>query len=187
MIILRQKIFFDYSKYTKEEANKIKAERHKTAELLNEERKIAKQKFDSKQKLAKTHFTPMTSDAPEEAAKLINKRDKMIGDAMKSRNEAYEDALKRSEARRKAIEDKINKPKENKTKNATSPNTNKVQGKVGGFIKKAWNGENLTGNKTGNRAAIIGVPILATGATIYGISRARKKKKEEKRKKRKEL
>ncbi len=51
--------------------------------------------------------------------------------------------------------------------------------KVGDFAKKAWNGENLTGNKTGNRAAIIGAGALATAGTAALINKKRNEKKEE--------
>lgn len=53
--------------------------------------------------------------------------------------------------------------------------------KVGNFAKDAWNGNNLTGNKTGNRAAIIGAGAVATLGTAALINNKRKEKEERER------
>jgi hypothetical protein len=180
MIILRQKIFFDYSKYTPEEEAIVRAKRKETAKYLLEQRKKANDTLKKEQSIYKANFTPMSSDTPQDAAEIISRRNKLNSQALNKRNETYDRLLqyskqrqeltdqgidlKRNGSRAKTIADKIN---ENKQLSGT------------GFIKRAWNGEVGLG-KTGNRAAMIGIPIIAATGTALAL---RKKKKEEQEKK----
>jgi len=91
---------------------------------------------------------------------------------------AINKAKEKAEKARKQIIESGSQPQPNSnpnlTTNKTQTATNRVQGKTGGFIKKAWNGEIGMG-KTGNRAAMIGIPILAAGGTALALRKKNKK------------
>lgn len=177
MIILRQKIFFDYSKYTKEEAAKIKEGRDILAAELKAKRGVSQAVYEGSKSGINDVYEPFIKSETDKR-KRVNlelSKEKELKEAMQKRNADYEKLLKESAKEKSKITSKY----QNKIKNSQPVQqvANNTKQKTSGFIKKAWNGEVGKLGKTGNRALMIGVPTLSVaGGTALALRKKNNKK-----------
>lgn len=195
MILLRQKIFFNYSGYSPEEIAKIKAERHEQAVRLMEARRQAQTRLKNSNDFSKSKMETniqklgdlgLGNRATGEARQsYIEQHQSNVNRNYQARNEAYDEALKNS-AKFRAKLDKKYKRTMPVTNN---PNNNPYNTSVLGNTYKNKNANTNTTTKTttqpqqkqgiglGGKLAI-GAGVAATGYGAYRLIKARRQKQQ---------
>lgn len=145
MIILRQKIFVNYSGYRPEDIEKIKAARSKQAERLIELRKQAMTRMNNSNALSKgiaeneldkiKDLNLGNRNANQVGKSILENHQNNVQTNMQARNAAYEQALKDSAKFRSKLENKY-KPKRtlpvmNNQTNTTNPQQKQGMGTIG--------------------------------------------------------
>lgn len=200
MIILRQKIFFNYSGYSPEDIAKIKAARREQAKRLLADRAVAQRRMQNSNDFSKRGAEKKIQELEglglgnrntgQVRQSIIQQHQSNVNRNYQARNDAYTNALKDSDKFKKQLDKQFKREKTLPT--TTNPNSNPYNtANLGTTYKKPNNTTQSTALVSQNNSnpvqkqgiglggkVAIGAGVAAAGYGAYRLLKSRKEKNE---------